>query len=170
MSPNRSCAHNYSTSSPEPLSSSTRPAPASSPMVRAYSLTPRGGAHPRCTSPLLFLMDKKRIGGQQKTWASTIKDDLAALSGPQVVGLRRWNCDRLAILCDLAQNRRKWAAMVRDAVLAQEEAGLTRSGWNPIQVKTNYKRYTRCFICLFKYDFKSHLSIFIRSSVVIFIN
>ena len=32
---------------------------------------------------------RKRVGGQLKTWASTIKDDLAALSCPQIVGLRR---------------------------------------------------------------------------------
>ena len=59
---------------------------------------------------------RKRVGGQLNTWASTIKDGQAALSGPQVVGLRRWNRDWLAILCDLAQDQRKWAAMARDAV------------------------------------------------------
>ena len=71
---------------------------------------------------------RKRVGGQLKTWASKIKDDLAALSGPQVVGLRRWNRDCLAISCDLAQDQRTWAAMVRDAVRAREEAGSTRLG------------------------------------------
>ena len=62
---------------------------------------------------------RKRIGGQLKTWASTIKDDLEVLSGPEVVGLRRWNRDCLTISCDQAQDRRTWAAMVRDAVLAR---------------------------------------------------
>ena len=79
---------------------------------------------------------RKRVGRQLKTWASTIKDDLAALSGPQVVGLRRWNHGWLAILCDLAHDQRKWAAMVRDAVLAREEVGSARPGWKPIQVKS----------------------------------
>ena len=57
-----------------------------------------------------------------------IKDDLAAQSGPQVVGLRRWNRYWRAISCDLAQDRRTWAAMVRDALLSREEAGSTRLG------------------------------------------
>lgn len=70
-----------------------------------------------------------------KTWASTIKDDLALLSGPQVVGLRRWNREWLAISCDLAQDRRALAAMVRDAVLAREEAGSTDTS----QVKISHK-------------------------------
>ena len=87
--------------------------------------------------PTSFPNWQKRVGGQLKTWASTIKDDIAALSGPQVVGLRRWNRDWLAISCDLAQDRRTWAAMVRDAVLAQEEAGSTRPGWKLIQVKVS---------------------------------
>ena len=132
MPPNRSCAHNYSTSSSEPPSSSTRPAPAPSPMVRARCLTPRCRAHPRCTSPPTSLPNwRKRIRGQFKTWASTIKDNLA-LSGPQVFGLRRWNRDWLAISCDLAQDQRTRAVMVRDAVLAREEVGSIRPGWKPI--------------------------------------
>ena len=134
MSPNRSCAHNCSTTSPEPPSSSTRPTPAPSPMVWARGSTPRGRAHPWCNPPHSFPNWRKRVGGQLKTWASTIKDDLAALSCPQVVGLRRWNRDWLAISCNLVQEQRPWAAMVWDAVLAQEEAGSTRPGWKPIQV------------------------------------
>ena len=128
MPPNRSCAHNYSTSSPEPSSSSTRPTPAPSPMVRARSSTRGGRAHPRRTSPPSLPNWRKCIGGQLTTWASTMKDDLAALSGPQVVGLRRWNRDWLAISGDLAQDQRTWAAIVRDAVLAREEAGSTLPG------------------------------------------
>ena len=68
---------------------------------------------------------RKRVGRQLKTWASTIKDDLA---GPQVVGLRRWNRDWLAISSDLVQDWRTWATMVPDVVLAREEAGSTRPG------------------------------------------
>ena len=84
---------------------------------------------------------RKRIGGQLRTWASTIKDDLAALSGPQVVGLRRYYRDWLAISCDLAQDQRTWAAMVRDTVLAREEAGSTQPGWEPIQVQVSIYIY-----------------------------
>ena len=80
---------------------------------------------------------RKRVGGQLKTWASTIKDDLAALSGPQVVGLRWWNRDWLAISCNLAQDPRTWAAMVWDTVLAREKAGSTRSERKPIQVQVS---------------------------------
>ena len=80
----------------------------------------------------------KCVVGQLKTWASTIKDDLAALSGPQVVGLRRWNRNWLAISCDLAQEQRTWATMFQDAVLAREEASSTRLRWKPIQVKSIY--------------------------------
>ena len=79
---------------------------------------------------------RKHVGGQLKLWASTIKDDLAALSGPQVVGLRWQNRDWLAISCDLVQDRWTLATMVRDAVLAREEAGSTRPGLKPIQVCT----------------------------------
>ena len=135
---NQLCTHNYSTSLPEPPSSSTHPAPASSPMVSARSLTPRGRAHPRCTSPpTSFPNWRKHIGGQLKTWASTIKNDLAALSGPQVVGLWWWNRNWLAISCHLAQDQWTWAAIVWDAVLAQEESSSTRSGWKPLQVKSS---------------------------------
>ena len=77
----------------------------------------------------------KRIAGHLMTWVSIIKDDRAELSGPQVVGLRRWNRDWLAISWDLAQDQRTWAAMVRDAVFAREEASSTRPGWKPIRVK-----------------------------------
>ena len=88
-------------------------------------------------SPLHFPNWRKRVGGQLKTWASTIKDDLAALSGLQVVGLRRWNRDWLAISCDMAQGQRTLAAMVRDAELTREEAGSTWTGWKPPQVKSS---------------------------------
>ena len=71
---------------------------------------------------------RKRTGGQLKTWAVTLKEDLSGLSGPEVVGLRRWNRDWLSISIDLSQDRRAWAAMVRDVVKAREEAGSTRPG------------------------------------------
>ncbi|XP_019716758.1 uncharacterized protein LOC109510709 [Hippocampus comes] len=51
-----------------------------------------------------------------------MKEDLAYLSGPQVVGLRRWNQDWLRLSVDLTQDRRAWAAMIRDVMRAKEEA------------------------------------------------
>ncbi len=36
---------------------------------------------------------RKKCGGQLKTWMTTLKEDLARLSGPDVFGLRRWNRD-----------------------------------------------------------------------------
>ena len=94
--------------------------------------------------PTSFLNWQKHISGKLKTWASTIKDDLAVLSGPQVAGLWRWNRDWLAISCDLAQDRRMWVAIVWDAVLAREEADSTWPGWKPIQVQVvRLKTYIR---------------------------
>ena len=60
MQPNRSCAHNYSTSSPEPPSSSTRPALTPSPMIRGHSSISRWRAHPRCASHLFSSEVAKR--------------------------------------------------------------------------------------------------------------
>lgn len=71
---------------------------------------------------------RKRRGGQVKTWATTMKEDLAYLSGPQMVCLRWWNQDWLRLSVDLAQDRRAWVAMIRDVVRAKEEAGSTRPG------------------------------------------
>ena len=71
---------------------------------------------------------RKRIGGQLKTWASTIKDDLAGLSGPQVLGLRRWNRYWLAISCDLAQDQR-WLEMYL----------LVRKPVQPVEDESRYK-------------------------------
>ena len=62
-----------------------------------------------------------------KTWATTLKADLARITGPTVVGLSRWKRDWLSICCDQAQDRRLWSACVRDAVNAWN-ASLTRPG------------------------------------------
>ena len=70
---------------------------------------------------------RKRAGGQMKTWATTLKADLARITGPTVVGLSRWKRDWLSICCDQAQDRRLWSACVRDAVNAWN-ASLTRPG------------------------------------------
>ncbi len=34
---------------------------------------------------------RKKRDGQLKTWMTTLKDDIARLSGPAVYGLRHWN-------------------------------------------------------------------------------
>ncbi len=65
--------------------------------------------------------------GQLKTRSRTITEDLALLGGPQVYGLRRWNREWPSICIELAQDRRAWSAIVRDAVHALE-AGQFRPG------------------------------------------
>ncbi len=55
---------------------------------------------------------------------TTLKEDLAHLSGPAVYGLRRWNRDWMTIGIACAQDRGAWAAAVRDAVVAID-AGAT---------------------------------------------
>ncbi len=55
---------------------------------------------------------------------TTLKEDLARLNGPDVSGLRRWNRDWMTVGIDWAQDRRAWAAAVRDAVVAMD-AGAT---------------------------------------------
>ncbi len=67
---------------------------------------------------------RKKRGGQLKTWMTTMKGDLARLSGPAVYDLRRWNRDWMTIGIAWAQDRGAWAAAVRDAVVAID-AGAT---------------------------------------------
>lgn len=69
---------------------------------------------------------RKRAGGQLKTWATTLKEDLEPISGPNVVGLRRWKRDWAEIGVELAQDRRSWAAAERDASNVLGDAGSTR--------------------------------------------
>ncbi len=61
---------------------------------------------------------RKKRGGLLKTWMTTLKEDLACLSGPDVFGLRRWNRDWMTIRIAWAQGRR--AAAVLDAVVAMD--------------------------------------------------
>ena len=75
------------------------------------------------------------VGQNNQGWPSSI------IKHPS---FRRRNHDRLAITCDLAQDQRTWAAMVRDAVLAREEAGSTRPGWKPLRVKSSLSRVIVC--------------------------
>ncbi len=59
---------------------------------------------------------RRPTGGQLKTWATTLKEDLLRLIGPAVVGIRRWNEEWASLAMDLAQDRRAWSAIVREAV------------------------------------------------------
>ncbi len=61
---------------------------------------------------------RKKRGGQLKTWMTTLKEDLARLSGPAVYGLRRLNQNWMTIRIAWAQDRGAWAVAVRDAVVA----------------------------------------------------
>ena len=70
----------------------------------------------------------KRSGGQNKTWLTTIKQDLSLISGPTVYGLRTWNRNWLQLSINLAQDRRAWSATVRDAVNNRVEASNIRPG------------------------------------------
>ncbi len=67
---------------------------------------------------------RKKRGSQLKTWMTTLKEDLARISGPAVYGLRRWNQDGMTIGIAWAQDRGAWAAAVRDPVVAID-AGAT---------------------------------------------
>ncbi len=49
---------------------------------------------------------RKKRGDQLKTWMTTLKEDLARLSGPAVYGLRRWNQDWMTIgIAELGQQQ-----------------------------------------------------------------
>ncbi len=67
---------------------------------------------------------RKKRGGQLKTWPTTLKKDLARLSGPVVYGPRRWNRDWMTIGIAWAQDRGTWAAAVRDAVVVIDSGAI----------------------------------------------
>ncbi len=71
---------------------------------------------------------RRRAEGQLKTWASTVKADLAPLSGLRVFGHARWRKDGVKVPSELAKDRRAWSAPVRDVVNAIVDAGSTRPG------------------------------------------
>ncbi len=54
-------------------------------------------------------------------------EGLALLGGLRVYGLRRWNREWPVICTEMAQDRRAWSAIVRDAVNVLE-AGQIRPG------------------------------------------
>ncbi len=71
---------------------------------------------------------RRRVGGQLKTWATTIKADLEPISGPRVFGHAQWRMDLVKVSSELAQGHRAWRASVRDVVNAIGDAGSTRPG------------------------------------------
>jgi hypothetical protein len=55
-----------------------------------------------------------RLGGQLKTWLSTVKKEVELLGLQSVYGVRHWNQHWVSICSDLASNRRSWTALIRD--------------------------------------------------------
>ena len=152
MPPNESCANNYSTLSPEPPFSSTRPAPAPSPMVRGRSSTPWGRAHPRCTlSPLLsFLTGKNVLVGSWRRGPAQSRMTKQHNQVNWVAGLWRWNRDWLAISCNLAQDQRMWAGSKCCTCLGGSWFNPTRVKANTSQVKSSWYKsfYKNIQTCL----------------------
>ncbi len=56
----------------------------------------------------------------RSTWAATLKEDLVQAIRPAVVGIRRWNKESASLAVDLVQDRRAWAAAIRDAKRAMD--------------------------------------------------
>jgi hypothetical protein len=55
-----------------------------------------------------------RSGGQVKTWLNTVRHDMEKLGLQVIHGTRKWNQKWITICADLAEDRRSWAAAVRD--------------------------------------------------------
>lgn len=67
-----------------------------------------------------------RSCGQEKSWIASFVEDLTGLSSHTALGLRGWNGDWVAMLCELAQGRRNSAAAVWDAMKAKLATSATR--------------------------------------------
>ena len=61
---------------------------------------------------------KYRLGGQLKTWLSTIKSDVDCMGLAAVYGLRRWKNNWIELCEQLATDRRQWSAAIRDIHIA----------------------------------------------------
>ena len=55
-----------------------------------------------------------RLGGQLKTWISTVKADMDRLKLYTVYGVRQWNNNWLSLCAELTADRRSWSALIRD--------------------------------------------------------
>ena len=67
-----------------------------------------------CLSPVPCPGWSCRLGGQLKTWISTIKSDVELLGLQSVYGARVWKQNWIALCSDLASDRRAWAGAIRD--------------------------------------------------------
>ncbi len=77
---------------------------------------------------VLFLLTpprtwRRRVGGQLKIWATTIKADLQPISGPRLFGHARWRNDWTNGSSELAQDRCACSASALDVVNAIGDAG-----------------------------------------------
>ena len=66
----------------------------------------------RLSSPLRGW--KRRQGGQIKTWAKTILQDLEPFGGAALYGRKRWEKERPSLLEPIAIDRHQWRALIRD--------------------------------------------------------
>jgi len=82
-------------------------------------------------SPLPPAHWRKCCGGQMKTWLSTVKTDMARITGPDVFGLRGWNKEWLSITSTDASDRHSWSATIREAVNQIGREDQTHVGWAP---------------------------------------
>ncbi len=71
---------------------------------------------------------RRRVGGQLKMGATTIKADLEQLYGPRAFDYARWRNDWALVFNELAQDRRAWRASIRDVVSSIGDAGQIRPG------------------------------------------
>jgi hypothetical protein len=55
-----------------------------------------------------------RLGGQLKTWITTVKTDVECLGLRSVYGTRHWKQKWITICADLSADRRAWGAAIRD--------------------------------------------------------
>ncbi len=61
---------------------------------------------------------RRRRGGQLKTWLDTVRQDMEAVLGPSIFGLRRWRRDWVELSRSAAANRHAWRGTVRDIIEA----------------------------------------------------
>ncbi len=86
---------------------------------------------------------RKRVGGQMKTWTTTIKSSMEPLSEPWVLGYARWRKDWAKVWSELVQDRRALSATIRHVVSSIGDAGSTRPQVPPqvppqVQIQVKY--------------------------------
>ncbi len=78
------------------------------------------------STPLRTL--RRQIGGQLKTWVTTIKADMEPPSRPRVFGNARWRKDWVKVSRELVPDRRAWSASMRDEACSVGGVGSTLPG------------------------------------------